>query len=142
MTRSVTAPRPFVPFRTPVRGFRFAARPPGADVPGRETTARLVREPDHPLDPLAVAVWVGGDDGPPWRIGYLERAVAARLAPRLDAGQRLRARLDGWVTEPGGRWRRPLLAVEAADVALRPAPLQPQPARATRRIVDQSRKTA
>lgn len=99
-------------FRTPVRGFSFAAPPPGTDVPRPGAAARLVREPANPRDPLAVAVWT--TDGVPWRIGYLDRAVAARLAPRLDAGQRFLAELAGWVEAPGAVWHRPLVRVATA----------------------------
>lgn len=105
------------PFRTPVRGHAFAAPPPGVTGPGVGQPARLVREPANPADPLAVAVWLDGQPQPPWRIGYLDRGVAARLAPRLDAGLDVTARLDGWVAEPDGRWRRPvvLLLPEPTD---------------------------
>lgn len=103
-------------FRTPVRGYPFAAAPPGADRPAPGQPARLVREPANPADPHAVAVWVEPDGAPAWRIGYLDRFVASRLAPQLDAGLRARAELDGWVTEPDERWQRPLLRVlTAAD---------------------------
>lgn len=94
-------------FRTPVRGHAFAARPPGGQLDAG-TPARLVAEPDNPADPLAVAVWV---DAPvPWRVGYLDRAVAARLAPRLSTSAPLPAEVVGEVDTAGG-WRRPLLAV-------------------------------
>lgn len=102
-------PHPAPPgFRTPVRGHAFAARPADASLaPG--TPARLVREPDNPRDPLAVAVWVEAPS--PWRIGYLDRAVAARVAPRVDRGAAPpSALLEGWIESPGG-WQRPLLAV-------------------------------
>jgi hypothetical protein len=105
-------------FRTPVRGHAFAARPPGGHDPGPGRPARLVREPDNPRDPLAVAVWADG--GIPWRVGYLDRVVAARLAPRLDAGQRFVVELDGWVDAPGSAWRRPLLRVTALATPSRP----------------------
>ena len=98
-------------FRTPLRGHAFAGpTPPEALAPGR--AARLVREPDNPADPYAVAVWVEDDDARPWRIGYLDRTVAARVAPRLDAGARVSAEVEGWLEEPGGRWQRPLLRVD------------------------------
>jgi hypothetical protein len=104
------APRvPAEDFRTPVRGHVFAARPPSVPAPTPGAPAALVREPDNPRDPLAVAVWTTGECT--WRIGYLDRTVAARLAPRLDAGQRFLAELAGWVEAPGARWRRPLLRV-------------------------------
>lgn len=107
------------PFRTPVRGHAFSAVPPGAfsaAPPGEQApepglTAQLAREPDNPADPWAVAVWAGHDGERLWRVGYLDRGVAARVAPRLDAGATIGARLDGWVEEPDGRWRRPVLLV-------------------------------
>lgn len=76
-----------------------------------------MREPDNPRDPLAVAVWTG--EARPWRIGYLDRAVAARLAPRLDAGQRFLVELAGWIDAPDAAWRRPLLRVTTGE--LRPS---------------------
>ncbi len=97
-------------FRTPVRGHAFAGHPSGAASLRGGEAASLVREPANPADPLAVAVWVDAG-GTPWRVGYLDRGVAARLAPRLDRGARLSARIDGWVTEPDGRWHRPLVLV-------------------------------
>ncbi len=104
--------RRFMPFRTPVRGHVFAPRPPGTDPPRPGQEARLRREPDNPRDPWAIAVWVPAPSGP-WRIGYLERAVAARLAPRLDVGGlAVDARVEGWQDEPGGRWRRPVVVLE------------------------------
>jgi hypothetical protein len=111
-TSTRVAPDPRVPlraFRTPVRGFPFAATPPGAPLPHAGAQARLEREPSNPADPFAVAVWMDPAAAPPWRIGYLDRGVAARLAPRLDTGAALQVRLDGWVAEPDGRWQRPLV---------------------------------
>ena len=107
--------RGFLPFLTPVRGHAFASTPPGDPAPLRRgATARLQREPDNPADDLAVSVWATGR-GAPWRIGYLERAVAARVAPRLDAGVEVAATLAGWWDEPGGRWRRPVVALQPVD---------------------------
>lgn len=102
-------------FRTPVRGYAFASPPPGGERPVSGLPAELAREPDNPADPLAVAVWASPVSGARWRIGYLDRGVAARVAPRLDAGRRVRAQLDGWSTEPEGRWRRPLLLLLPED---------------------------
>lgn len=98
-------------FRTPVRGYRFAARPPRAGHPRPGQVARLVREVGHPADRWATAVWIRAEDGTPWRIGYLERAVAARVGPRLDDGAHLTATVAGWVQDPSGRWHRPVLRV-------------------------------
>jgi hypothetical protein len=100
------------PFRTPVRGHAFAPRPagPGDTLPDDEVV-ELRREPANPADPLAVAVYAVGAVGAPWRLGYLDRSVAARIAPRMDAGMSFGGALDGWVGEPDGRWQRPLLLV-------------------------------
>lgn len=124
-----TVPRgAFLPFLTPVRGHAFASPPPDAAAPVRHgAAARLRREPDNPADPLAVAVWAAGADGGAWRIGYLERAVAARVAPRLDAGVEVAATLAGWWDEPRGRWRRPVVALQPAEVPqVRPATPTPR----------------
>jgi len=105
-------------FRTPVRGHAFAGPAP-AEALESGRTVTLVREPGNPADPHAVSVWLADDDGQAWRIGYLDRTVAARLAPRLDTGARAAAVLDGWIEEPGGRWERPLIRIEfGADVTL------------------------
>jgi hypothetical protein len=108
-------------FHTPVRGYAFAAVPPPRSAvlePG--TPVMLIREPHNPADELAVGVWLIEADRPRWRLGYLDRTVASRIAPRLDAGVSVQAVLDGWVEEPDGRWRRPLLHLRPgpdADVA-------------------------
>jgi hypothetical protein len=107
-----TPPPDVLDFRTPVRGHAFAARPPGGVGVAPGGPVRLVREPDNPRDPLAVAVWSAV--GAPWRLGYLDRAVAARLAPRLDDGQRFAVELDGWIDAPGSAWRRPLLRIASS----------------------------
>jgi hypothetical protein len=99
-------------FHTPVRGYAFAAVPPPADASlehGAEVV--LLREPSNPADPLAVGVWLVHAGRPRWRLGYLDRTVAARIAPRLDAGAEVEGAIDGWVEEPEGRWRRPLLSL-------------------------------
>lgn len=116
MTTS-TDPRPLRPFHTPVRGHAFAHRPP-CGAPLDRTPLVLRPEPDNPADPHAVAVWADGG-GAPWRVGYLERAVAARLAGRFDAG-RLQAEFAGWWEEPGGRWQRPVVCVLDPGSEVRP----------------------
>jgi hypothetical protein len=124
-----TTPRGgFLPFLTPVRGHAFATPPPDRAAPVHHgAPALLRREPDNPADPLAVAVWATATDGGAWRIGYLERAVAARVAPRLDDGVAVTATLAGWWDEPRGRWRRPVVALEPANAPrLRPAPTAPR----------------
>lgn len=139
--RPASARRGFLPFLTPVRGHAFASLPPGRSAPVHHgAAAELHREPDNPADGLAVSVWATGG-GTAWRIGYLERAVAARVAPRLDAGLVVTATLAGWWDEPRGRWRRPVVALQPDDAPrVRPAATQPSgvwarpPATVTRRV--------
>lgn len=114
------APAPGRRFVTPVRGHAFAARPPTAIELDDGRSATLVRERTNPVDRWAVAVWVDDPGGTSWRIGYLDRTVAARVGPRLDDGGVLAARLAGWTTDPDGRWRRPL--VEVSEVSPPPPP--------------------
>lgn len=103
-------------FRTPVRGYRFAARPPGADHPHAGRRVLLHHERGHPVDEWAVAIWTRSEDGIPWRIGYLERSVAARIGPRVRRGDRITGEIVGWMTEPDGRWRRPVIEVDRAEL--------------------------
>lgn len=106
------APRGLPAFRTPVRGHAFAPRRSGTPEPAAGQVAELVSEPDNPADPHAVAVWVdAGADR--WRIGYLDRGVAARVAPRLRGGVPFTARVEGWTPEPNGRWQRPVVLLRA-----------------------------
>jgi hypothetical protein len=49
---------------------------------------RLEREPDNLHDPNAVGVWFLND-----RLGYLPRPVSKRLAPVIDVGEQLIAKL-------------------------------------------------
>jgi hypothetical protein len=99
-------------FRTPLRGYAFAAVPPPAEASLEQgEPVLLLREPQNPADPLAVGIWLMHAGRARWRVGYLDRTVAARIAPRLDAGAQVLGTLDGWVEEPQGRWRRPLLAL-------------------------------
>jgi hypothetical protein len=108
-------------FRTPVRGHAFAAAPKGADTLTPGDILTLIREPNNPRDPYAIAVWTSPADPDaaiaPWRIGYLDQLVAARLAPLLDDGGDITARFDGWVTEPQGRWQRPLIRLQIDTAA-------------------------
>ncbi|MEX1162456.1 MAG: HIRAN domain-containing protein [Nitriliruptor sp.] len=138
LRRSV--PADVLVFHTPVRGHAFAARPPGVPAPASGAGARLVREPDNPRDGLAVAVWAEGPQ--PWRVGYLDRAVAARLGPRLDAGQRFEVQVDRWIDAPGGTWRRPLLRIapiERTTDQVPPGSDQRRPPGVRRRVVRPAR---
>ena len=49
---------------------------------------RLEREPDNPHDPNAIGIWFLND-----RLGYLPRPVSGKLAPIMDAGKHLTAKL-------------------------------------------------
>lgn len=100
-------------FRTPLRGHAFAGPVP-AEALGTGRPVTLVREPENPADVHAVAVWVSDDEQRSWRVGYLDRTVAARIAPIIDAGTTVSAVLEGWIEEPGGRWERPLVRLEVA----------------------------
>jgi hypothetical protein len=142
-------PLPSMPvptFHTPVRGSAFAAIPPPTDARvSQGAEVALIREPSNPADPMAVAVWLLESGTPRWRIGYLDRTVAVRIAPRLDAGVSVRASIDGWVAEPDGRWRRPLLLITVAD-GERPGPsrarsLRRQPPGVQRRRVRRSSRS-
>jgi hypothetical protein len=61
-----------------------------------DAVAELVPERDHPIDPEAVSVWIGG-----LPIGYLARADARRLRPAVETARlahghaRCRARIRG-----------------------------------------------
>lgn len=116
---SVFGMQPSLPvFHTPVRGYAFAAvPPPRAAVLASGTPVALLREPENPADPYAIGVWLLEGGEPRWRLGYLDRTVASRIAPRIDAGGTIEAQLDGWVEEPDGRWRRPLLRLQATQEA-------------------------
>jgi len=89
----------------------------------------LVREPGNPADPFAIAVWSDDGEGRRWRLGYLDRTVAAQLAPRLDRGAVATAVLQGWIEEPDGRWERPLVRLEVTAASGDPSP--PDTVRAT-----------
>lgn len=142
-----------VAFHTPIRGYAFAAVPPPTDAAIVEgAPVILLREPENPADRLAVGVWLVHAGRPRWRLGYLDRSVAARIAPRMDAGAWVEGSIDGWVEEPQGRWRRPLLNLrieaapradsdaEASEESARPRSLGRMPPGVTRRRVPRRRR--
>ena len=49
---------------------------------GAALSGRLSREPDNPYDPNAVRVYIGE-----MHVGYIPKALAAKLAARIDAGE-------------------------------------------------------
>ena len=54
---------------------------------------RLEREPDNPRDPKAIQV-LGVSATSSYTLGYIPKAIASELAPLMDAGHDIRARLD------------------------------------------------
>lgn len=55
----------------------------GGGEAGGEVEGSLIREPDNPHDPNAVAVFMGGSV-----IGHVPAFLAERLGPEIDAGAR------------------------------------------------------
>jgi hypothetical protein len=49
---------------------------------GDQLAGALVREPANPYDPNAIQVRIGGR-----QVGYVPKALAANLAPRMDRGE-------------------------------------------------------
>lgn len=67
----------------------------------RGTALRLAREPDNRFDPNAVEI----RDAAGVKLGYVPRALAAELAPRLDRGEAVAAEVvrfrgDGSAVDP------------------------------------------
>ncbi len=112
-TTDAATPQHIRPFRTIIRGHAFASTPPDTDSVAVGTAVRLVREPANPADALAIAVWAASETQ--WRLGYLDRSVAAWLAPKLDAGVDISGTCTGWVAEPNGRWQRPVVLLRRSD---------------------------
>ncbi len=75
-------------FNTKVVGVSFEGRQ------SRLTTVRsgdrleLVRQPDNPKDPNAIAIVFGA-----LQLGFVRRQIAARIAPQIDSGERYTARV-------------------------------------------------
>ncbi|MEE8715848.1 MAG: single-stranded-DNA-specific exonuclease RecJ [Coriobacteriales bacterium] len=76
-------------FHTKVVGVSFEGRQQVVARLSTDDELLLVREPDNPHDPNAVAVTTR--DGV--RLGYLRRTVAAALAPEIDRGARYRVQV-------------------------------------------------
>ncbi len=84
-------------FNTKLAGVTFEGRQDS--VAGLEPgiALRLVREPENPYDPNAIGVWYGQ-----LKIGFINKGIAARIAPNIDAGERYRAEVKH-VTGGGAR---------------------------------------
>lgn len=77
----------------------------------------LVREPDNPNDPSAIRIdWQGN------ALGYVPRRAARTLAERLDAGERLEARIFRIERRMPGRTR---VLFEMVGASAPPAPSDP-----------------
>ena len=92
--------------------YRLDALQDEAFTPGRPL--QLIREPDNPHDPNAVAVY---DVEGSLHAGYLPKDTAVRIAKKLDAGTNLRC-YSMWEVIEGGRrvQLRLLLLSEDASV--------------------------
>lgn len=74
---------------TTVKGLRYRVTPQTLNIM-RDVTpldARLEREPDNTADENAIKVILCGKPWKDFHLGYIGRAVAAELAPKLDAGK-------------------------------------------------------
>ncbi len=92
----------------PVAGFQYHAGPKLIDRLAPGQVLHLVREPDNPRDPLAVRLDWQGD-----KLGYVPRPQNAEIARRLDAGERLCARITEFDTE-AEPWRQVEYVIESA----------------------------
>lgn len=115
--------------------FGFNTKIVGVTFEGRQDTIaglrpgqplELVRQPDNAFDPNAVAVFFGR-----LQLGFVRKAIAARIAPNIDAGERYRAEIKHitgggtrsvgvniWVTRERPEAARPSAGgrAQAADV--------------------------
>lgn len=78
----------------------FFTKAVGVTQPGRQEVVaslaagqelELVREPDNPADPMAIALHTGNGES----VGYLRRQIAAVIAPLMDEGRPYRAVVTG-----------------------------------------------
>jgi single-stranded-DNA-specific exonuclease len=98
-------------FHTKIAGVTFEGRQD--TIGGLQVGAvlKLERQPGNPHDPNAIAVWYGG-----LQLGFLNRGIAAHLAPAIDGGARYRARVAS-LTGGGARSRGVNIFVERDAVA-------------------------
>ncbi len=85
-------------FHTKLAGVTFEGRQEVVARLSEGTALRLVRQPDNPFDPNAIALFDATGD----QVGFFNRALAAALAPEIDAG----AVYDVSVTDVTGREAR------------------------------------
>ncbi|NQS75277.1 MAG: hypothetical protein HQP61_02370 [Peptococcaceae bacterium] len=65
----------------------------------------LIRQPDNPYDPNAIAVELAGE-----QVGFIPKALAAKLAPRIDAGEVYRV-VDARIIKGGSNKDKPVFGV-------------------------------
>jgi single-stranded-DNA-specific exonuclease len=103
-------------FNTKVVGVSFEGRQDivaGVDVGAR---LELRRHPDNPHDPNAIGVWLGA-----LQLGFVKAAIAARIAPNIDGGERYTADVTA-LTGGGSRtFGINIYVTRMADAAERPA---------------------
>jgi single-stranded-DNA-specific exonuclease len=87
-------------FHTKLAGVTFEGRQDTLERVSASTPLRLVRQPDNPFDANACALFDPHGD----QVGFLNRRLAAALAPSIDAG------VDYDVEVTGHRRRRRALA--------------------------------
>lgn len=82
--------------------------------------ALLCREPDNEHDPAAVAIHIPSGIG---KVGHLPRALAARLAPELDAGQEWGCTVEQVWIHPD-HMDRPGITVECRRIVVEDGPMR------------------
>ncbi len=75
-------------FHTKIVGVSFEGRQDVAAGLRVDAALELVRQPDNPFDPNAIAVHFGA-----LQIGFISRGIATHVAPHIDAGVRYAARV-------------------------------------------------
>lgn len=71
--------------------------------------ARLVREPENPYDPNAIAVVIGGS-----KAGHIPRALAERWSSRMDGGEKIPVTAVRIITDGKGHFDA-RISVELAE---------------------------
>jgi single-stranded-DNA-specific exonuclease len=130
-------------FNTKIVGVTFEGRQDSIAgmEPGREL--ELVRQPQNAFDPNAVAVHYGR-----LQLGFLKKAIAARIAPNIDGGERYRAEVKHvtgggtrsvgvniWVTRERVQPERVLSGARAQAADVQRALLGERPLRDAQRAV-------
>jgi hypothetical protein len=101
------APAPGVLLRAAVAGYAYYVVPGQTEALRPGDPVELIREPDNPADPDAIALhWQGQ------KIGYVPRDYNQPIAQRLDAGQAPRCQFTGIAPEQPP-WRQVMFEIRA-----------------------------